>query len=816
MASTIWWGPALLGTHGWMPPHDLWGTLAAAQRLVHLDVAGLYTPPTALISLPGAAVILVPVAAVISAAGLSLPIPAPHSPHPGAWLLAGPYLILVSAVALFAADAIAEDLGVTRPRRTLLAAAGAVALWGVSVEWGHPEDAVAVGLLLFATQALSRARTGRSGWLMGAAVATQPLVLLTLPVILMAIQPRRRAGFLVRAAAPGALLLAAAAAANWPATIYAVTVQPNWPAIDHPTPWIALAPYLGHGAVAATPARLLAILAACGCALAAGRRWRAARTAAGWSPDMLAQVLWWAAAALAIRAVFESVMVAYYLWPALAVVLITASRSWLRLVATSVATAVLTFVSQVSGRGPWIWWASMVAGLGLTLFLARVPLRSSGAPQQAVNTHNQGKDRRSAMKQRANLHRWARWAVPTGILVVAGGLLAGSEIPAAQAAPLLPWRTPAQLLAALAAKTPEPPLTGTVVETASLGLPALPSTGDPASLSSLLTGSHTIRVWYRDPAHYRIAVPQSLSESDVIRNGSSAWLWDSTDNTVTHVALPSDAAVPPLPSTPLTPQQAAGQALARVGPTTAVSVDRTVTVAGQAAYQLVLAPKSSSSLVAQVRIAIDAQHDVPLRVQVFAKGAANPAIQVSFTAVSFARPSLGNFAFSPPKGATVTQASAGSGGYASGRPSLSGGNTNGVRVIGHGWLAVTGLPQSSLPSLTGTGPPGGSGGSGLGPFRNSSQSAAPGSGRPGGSGVPALGGGTGAVFGALLQSARRVSGPWGSGRLLRSSLVSVLITSQGRILIGAVTPNVLFRAATQTGHAPVIRRQHAAVRVGSK
>ena len=641
MAATTWRGSGLLGKHGWMLPHDLWGTLVAARRLAHLDIGGLYTPPTALISLPGAAVILVPVAAVISAAGLSLRIPGPDNLHPGAWLLAGPYLIIVSAVALFAADSIAEDLGVTRPRRALLAAAGAVALWGVSVQWGHPEDAVAVGLLLFATQALSRARTGRSGWLLGAAVATQPLVLLTLPVILMAIQPRRRAGFLVRAAAPGALLLAAAAAANWPATIYAVTVQPNWPAIDHPTPWTALAPYLGHGAVAATPARLLAILAACGCALAAGRRWRAAQTAAGWSPDMLAQVLWWAAAALAMRPVFESVMVAYYLWPALAVALITASRSWPRLVATSVAAAVLTFVSQVSGRGPWIWWASMVAGLGLTLFLARAPLRTSGAPQQAVNTHNQGKDRRSAMKQRANLPRWARWAVPTGILVVAGGLLAGSEIPAAQASPLLPWRTPAQLLAALAAKTPEPPLTGTVVETASLGLPALPSTGDPASLSSLLTGSHTIRVWYRDPAHYRIAVPQSMSESDVIRNGSSAWLWDSTDNTVTHVALPSDAAIPPLPSTPLTPQQAAEQALARVGPTTAVSVDRTVTVAGEAAYQLVLAPKSSSSLVGQVRIAIDAQHDVPLRVQVFAKGAANPAIQVSFTALSFARPSTG-------------------------------------------------------------------------------------------------------------------------------------------------------------------------------
>jgi FtsH-binding integral membrane protein len=72
-------------------------------------------------------------------------------------------------------------------------------------------------------------------------------------------------------------------------------------------------------------------------------------------------------------------MVAYYLWPVLAVALVTASRSWPRLVATSLAAATLTFVSQVSWRGPWIWWASMVAGLGLTLFLARVPLRTKGA-----------------------------------------------------------------------------------------------------------------------------------------------------------------------------------------------------------------------------------------------------------------------------------------------------------------------------------------------------------------------------------------------------------------------------------------------------
>src|SRR6201996_4380963 len=146
------------------------------------------------------------------------------------------------------------------------------------------------------------------------------------------------------------------------------------------------------------------------------------------------------------------------------------------------------------------------------------------------------------MKQLAQMSRKARWAVPAGAVVVVGGGLAGSLISVAQAAPGLPAKTPDQLLTALASKPPTPPLTGTVVETSSLGLPLLPGTSDPTSIASLLTGSHTIRVWYADPQHFRFSVPQSMSENDIIRNGSNAWLWDSTENTVTPVAIPADAA----------------------------------------------------------------------------------------------------------------------------------------------------------------------------------------------------------------------------------------------------------------------------------
>ena len=51
-----------------------------------------------------------------------------------------------------------------------------------------------------------------------------------------------------------------------------------------------------------------------------------------------------------------------------------------------------------------------------------------------------------------------------------------------------------------------------------------------------------------------------------------------------------------------------------------------------------------------------------------------------------------------------------------------------------------------------------------------------------------------AVLGAMLGAAHPVHGAWGSGRLLHTSLVSMLITN-GHVLIGAVTPSALYAAA---------------------
>jgi hypothetical protein len=234
---------------------------------------------------------------------------------------------------------------------------------------------------------------------------------------------------------------------------------------------------------------------------------------------------------------------------------------------------------------------------------------------------------------------------------------------------------------------------------------------------------------------------------------------------VTEITVPAHTATPTPTATPaLTPQQAAKQVLAAVGPTTTVSVDSNVMVAGQAAYELVLAPKDSRSLVGQVRIAIDGHNGVPLRVQVFARAASSPAISVGFTSVTFATPAPADISFTPPPGAKITKVNPGQDTPAGQQAGA------GVSAIGSGWLTVLELPSAALTS---------------------------GSPRPGPVSANNASGDSAAVLHALIASASYTHGAWGTGRLLRTSLVSVLMTDNGNMFVGAVQPSVLYAAATK-------------------
>ena len=90
------------------------------------------------------------------------------------------------------------------------------------------------------------------------------------------------------------------------------------------------------------------------------------------------------------------------------------------------------------------------------------------------------------------------------------------------------------------------------------------------------------------------------------------------------------------------------------------------------------------------------------------------------------------------------------------------GPAGGVQILGSGWLTVAVIPAGRALA-----------------------------------GQPGVGGQAIALLRVLLNAAAPVHGAWGRGRLLSTSLFSVLITSNGKVLIGAVNPVVLYADAAK-------------------
>lgn len=386
-----------------------------------------------------------------------------------------------------------------------------------------------------------------------------------------------------------------------------------------------------------------------------------------------------------------------------------------------------------------------------------------------------------------------RWGVPVAVAaLVAGAVGAGPVIAAVRGEPVLPERTAEQLLAdaARAASGGPRPMSGTVMQTASLGLPGLPEVVGMGGASpvALLAGSHELKVWYGGEDRFRLALPGRMSETDLIVNGDQVWLWESSGNKATRIRGAAESSEYSLHSrhswpsgyaghgrpegalpTATTPEGAAREVLERAGADTTVGVTSTERVADRPAYQLVLTPKDGASLVREVKLALDGETFVPLRVQVYAKGAAEPAFEVGFTSVTFTPPARDNFTFTPPAGAKVEEKSVGDLDGARAAEHEKAEELNGrVKMIGRGWtsVAVLPVPSGDLAARLSKDHGGGPGGQDMN-----------------------------AIAGALLKSARPVSGPWGGGRVIRTKLLSALLTDDGRLLVGAVTPERLAEAA---------------------
>jgi outer membrane lipoprotein-sorting protein len=346
---------------------------------------------------------------------------------------------------------------------------------------------------------------------------------------------------------------------------------------------------------------------------------------------------------------------------------------------------------------------------------------------------------------------WIRWTpAVVAVIVVAGVAVA---VPAtANASVSLPAKTPTQVLE-LADSSSVTAFSGTIEERSDLGLPSLPAGSVPSGGGSsdaadlaLLTGSNSLRVYVDGKTRVRLQDLESLAERDVIVNGSDVWVYDSKDNSASHSTLssrqhvirpgtaPQSAAPDPRDATP---EGLAKNLIAKLEPTSTLSVDSNLRVAGRAAYDLVLTPKVTDTLIGSISIAVDAETGLPLQVQVNARGQKTPAVSIGFSSLDLSTPAASLFEFTPPAGAKVTETAPKQG--AAKAPSAQS-TKSGETVTGHGWDSVVSVAAA-------------------GSLSKVSQSS---------------------EFAELTTATA-------GGRLLHTSLFNVLFTTDGRIVVGSVS-----------------------------
>jgi outer membrane lipoprotein-sorting protein len=348
-------------------------------------------------------------------------------------------------------------------------------------------------------------------------------------------------------------------------------------------------------------------------------------------------------------------------------------------------------------------------------------------------------------------------ALTAATLGVAG--LAAIALPAgAGEQPSLPEISAEELVSSALAAQP-PAMNGTIGVDNALGLPAVP--GLP---TQLMNGNSEIRVWYDGDDRSRVALHGRTGEQTMVDDGTTLWKWDSATRDVTKITRPAEDREH---AETFDPAAMAGQLLAVVRPTSTIAVDGTAMVADRPAYELVLSPAPTErTLLREVRVAIDSQTRIPLQLEVLANGTNEPVFSIGFQQLTVGPQDPSLFQFSPPPGANVIEPDVGP---ASKRPD-AGGPLNEVAptMVGDGWdtVIVATLPEGML------------------------------TGNHGNAGSDSHGRGMDPK--ALLERiGTPVNGPWGSGRLISTAVVSVIITDDGRVAAGAVPQQVLVEALSR-------------------
>ncbi len=355
------------GQYGLLAPGDLWNLASSSSAVLHGDFAHVYVRHGALTSPPAFEIALVPVMAFGRLVGLS-----PHLRVTGEplsmWLVLGPTAVVLASTALFAVDAVARAWDFSEKRRLALALVGGLGVANVAGYWGHPEDCMAVALVLWAALSMERrgsAGASRAALLLGLGIAFQPLALLAVAPILARLTWRRAARLVGWLVLPSALVLAAPLAAETHRTLFVLVRQPFQPAYVSLTPLTSLSSHLAPGLDGGGPTRLVAILVAAALAIVVCHR-----------RHDLPTVLTMVAGAFFLRVLLETELNWYYLWPVPALCLLLALRRGpLRFALCSLALVASVVLGNHRVHAIALWWPTLMATLVVMLLCAAPPPR---------------------------------------------------------------------------------------------------------------------------------------------------------------------------------------------------------------------------------------------------------------------------------------------------------------------------------------------------------------------------------------------------------------------------------------------------------
>jgi hypothetical protein len=186
-------------------------------------------------------------------------------------------------------------------------------------------------------------------------------------------------------------------------------------------------------------------------------------------------------------------------------------------------------------------------------------------------------------------------------------------------------------------------------DTESVGTVGLPANDELSTLTDLLSDTNRVRVWWRNPDVWRVATVRPTGETDLVhrRGRMFRWVFESRSVTVipdVPVRLPNTA--------DLLPNELARRMLEGAAPAELTRVPSR-RVAGRDALGLRLTPADTQAAIGRVDVFADPSTGLPLRVDVYARGSATPALTSRFIDLSFGPPSSHDVGFRAPRDANV-------------------------------------------------------------------------------------------------------------------------------------------------------------------